>query len=114
MSRMNVITLKTEMGNHLIDTIIKFVFSLIVVVHDLVGRGLRIHHNQSSVDAEVELCLSQASILWHILCLVVLLFIDYVDFWLMGNFSLLDCLFYPQNVLVGSNRFLSWLTDWSH
>lgn len=45
MSCMNIITFKTEMSNHLVDTIIDFIFSFIVVIHNFVWRSLRIGHD---------------------------------------------------------------------
>ena len=112
--RMNVVPLQTEVRDHLVNAVVNLVLALAVVIHDLVGRCLRISHHQSAVDAQVQLRLGQAGVLRHVLGLIVLLFVDHVDLGLVGHLGFLGRLLDPQNVLVGADGFLGWLPDRTH
>lgn len=97
---MDVIALQTEMRNHLVDTIIELVLPFAVIIHDFVRRGLWVSDDQSSVDAEVELGLSETGIFGDILGFIVLLFVDHVDFGLVGHFWFFGGFLDTENVLV--------------
>ena len=73
-----------------------------------------VDHNEGSVDAEVEFSLGEPGVFRRVFDLIVLLFIDYVDFRLVLDLLLLDSFFDPENVLVGTDGFLRWLTDRTH
>ena len=113
-SRVNVVAFKTEMRDHLINAVVELVLALVVVVHDLVGWGLRVGYHQGAVDAQVQLCLGQAGVFGHVLGLIVLLFVDHVDLGLVCHLGLLGCLLDAQNVLVGTDGFLGWLPNRTH
>lgn len=100
MRRVDIIPLHTEVRNHLINTIIELVLSLVVVVHDLIGWGLGVDDHQGSVDAEVEFGLGEAGVFGDVFGLVVLLFVDYVDLGLVGDFGFLGGFLDTQDVLV--------------
>ena len=64
---MDVVALKTEVHDHLVDCLVFLVFAFQVVVHDLVGLGLRVGHHQCAGDGEGQFCWSQPGILRKLL-----------------------------------------------
>lgn len=114
MSCVNVITLETEMSDHLVNTIIDFVFPIVIIIHDFIRRSLWIDDNKGSVDAEVKLGLCETGIFGDIFGIVIFLFIDDIDFRLVGDLGFFGSLFDPKNILVGGDTFPRRLTNRSH
>lgn len=64
---MDIVSLKGEVHDELINRIINFVFAIVVVIHDPVEFSLGIGDNERSCDGEVEFCWREAGVLLNFL-----------------------------------------------